>query len=207
MEFQFKGANCLTIQTKKAKIVIDDNLEDLGLKSIASKADIALFTSQYLYKNREAGEAFVIDGPGEYEISEVSVRGIAVKSHIDESEKSFIYRIAIGTTMICVFGHSTPDISDDVLEKIGMIDILVVPVGNSGYTLDASSAEKVIKKIDPKVVIPTHYADKAINYEVPQAPIDEFIKQMSVTPEKIDKLKIKGDLFSDNLTIYQLERS
>jgi L-ascorbate metabolism protein UlaG (beta-lactamase superfamily) len=88
-----------------------------------------------------------------------------------------------------------------------MIDILIVPVGGNGYTLDAIGAEKVIKKIDPKVVIPTHYEDKAVKYEVPQAPIDEFFKQIAVTPEKIDKLKIKNDIFSDNLVVYQIDRS
>lgn len=208
MELQFKGANCLTLQTKKAKVVIDDNLDELGLKSVG-KADIAMFTSKELFKKRDAGEAFVIDGPGEYEISEISVKGIATRAHMDDTKtkSNTVYRIAVGSTMICVLGHANSDISDDQLEQIGMIDILIIPVGNSGYTLDAVGAEKVIKKIDPKVVIPTHYEDKGVTYEVPQASIDEFIKHMAVTPEKVDKLKFKNDIFPDNLVVYQMDRS
>ena len=208
MEIQFRGANCLTLQTKKAKVVIDDNLADVGLKS-EPKADIAIYTSRELFKNRESGDAFVIDGPGEYEISEISVKGIAVRAHMDDTntKSATVYRIAVGSTMICVLGHANSDLSDDQLEQIGMVDILIVPVGNSGYTLDAIGAEKVVKKIDPKIVIPTHYEDKAVKFEVPQAPLDEFLKHMAVTPEKVDKLKFKNDIFPENLTVYHLERS
>lgn len=208
MEIQFKGANCLTIQTKKAKIVIDDNLADVGLGNVSAKADIAIYTSTDLFKNRDSGDAFVIDGPGEYEVSEVSVKGIPVRANIDaDGKKATVYRLAIESTMICILGHANSDLTDEQLEQIGMIDILIIPVGGNGYTLDAIGAEKVIKKIEPKVIIPTHYEDKGVKYEVPQAPLEEFIKQIAVTPEKLDKLKIKNDLFSDNLVVYHLERS
>ena len=209
MELQFKGGNCLTLQTKKAKVVIDDNLKELGLSPIG-KSDIALFTSKELFKNRnDDGGAFVIDGPGEYEIKEISVKGIRARGNMDDPKKptSTIYRIAVGSTMICVLGHVNSDLSDEQLEQIGMIDILIVPVGNSGYTLDAVGAEKVIKKIDPKIVIPTHYEEKGVKYEVPQASLDEFLKEMSVTPEKVDKLKFKNDIFPDNLVVYHMERT
>ena len=43
MELQFKGGNCLTLQTKKARVVIDDNLKELGLPS-SGKSDIAIYT-------------------------------------------------------------------------------------------------------------------------------------------------------------------
>lgn len=209
MELQFKGANCITLQTKKARVVIDDNLADVGLKTASDKADIAVFTSRELFKKRTAGDAFVIEGPGEYEISEISVKGIAAKAHMDEDDAktATIYRIAVGQSMICVLGHADPNLTDAQLEQIGMIDILVVPVGNSGYTMDAVSAEKVIKKIDPKIVIPTHYEDKGVKYEVPQASLEEFTKHMGVTPEKVDKLKFKNDIFPENLVVYHLERS
>jgi len=209
MEFQFKGANCLTLQTKKAKIVIDDNLKELGVASSQVKADIAIYTSKELIKNHDHGESFVIEGPGEYEISEVSVKGVAARAHIDEesAHNATVYRLAVGSTMICIVGHIFPKLSDEQLEQLGMIDILIIPVGGNGYTMDAVGAEKLIKKIDPKIVIPTHYDDKGVNYEVPQAPLDEFIKLMAVTPEKVDKLKFKTDIFPENLVVYQLERS
>lgn len=210
MEIQFKGGNCLQINTKHAKLVIDDNLSDLGLAPVVSKADVAVYTTEHLMKNAKTGDAFVIDGPGEYEIKHVSIKGMPARAHMDEEgalKTATIYRIAVGTTMIAVVGHIYPDLTDDQLEALGMIDILIVPVGGNGYTLDSKGAEKIIKQIDPKVVIPTHYAEKGVKFEVPQNSLEDFAKDLGVTPEKIDKLKVKNDIFPDNLVVYQLERS
>jgi hypothetical protein len=44
MELQFYGANCIRLTTKKASIVIDDNLVDLGLKSVTKPGDIAMIS-------------------------------------------------------------------------------------------------------------------------------------------------------------------
>ena len=209
MEIQYKGANCIFITTKKAKIVIDDNLNSVGLSSVGDKADIVIFTSKMLMNDHAANDAFIIDGPGEYEISEVSVLGIPARAHMDDKDvkSATIYRLAFGTTMVAVVGHIYPELTDKQLEEIGMVDILIVPVGGGGYTLDPQGAEDIIKKIDPKVVIPTHYQQEGVQYEVPQAELEEFVAVSGITPEKTDKLKIKNDIFPDNLVVYAIERS
>jgi L-ascorbate metabolism protein UlaG (beta-lactamase superfamily) len=209
MEFQYKGANCLVITTKKARIVIDDNLTEVGRQSVGAKSDIDIYTSKMIMKNQKTSDAFIIDGPGEYEISEVSVKGVAARANMDEEGKhsATIYRLAIGTTMIAVLGHILPKLSDNQLEQLGMIDILVLPIGGNGYTIDPKGAEKLIKEIGPKMVILTHYDQKGTKYEVPQQSIEDFARETSINPEKIDKLKIKNDIFPDNLTVYQMEIS
>lgn len=208
MEFTFKGANCVVITTKKAQVVIDDNLAKLGQKSVSSKADVALYTSQML-KNDTKSEAFVIDGPGEYEISEVSVIGIPARAHMDEegAHTATIYRLSAASTMVAVLGHVYPDLSDEQLEKLGMVDVLIIPVGGNGYTLDAVGAAKLIKKIEPKIVIPTHYNEKGISYEVPQNDLEVFTKELGITAEKVDKIKIKGGIVPDSMVVYELTRS
>ena len=80
MELQYFGANCLRILTKRAQIVIDDNLEKLGLKAVTKPTDISLHT----YSGVPAREAhFTADMPGEYEVSGVVVHGIGARSHIE----------------------------------------------------------------------------------------------------------------------------
>jgi L-ascorbate metabolism protein UlaG (beta-lactamase superfamily) len=44
VEFSYFGANCLRITTKKAQVVVDDNLQKLGLKTITKPTDISLKT-------------------------------------------------------------------------------------------------------------------------------------------------------------------
>lgn len=206
MELQYFGANCLRINAKKAQVVVDDNLEKLGLKSITRPADICLHTFKDIPKHQCIFEA---EMPGEYEVSGITIRGIAARAHMDEEGKqnAVIYVLTAEDIKIAVLGHIHPDLSDDQLEEIGLVDVAVVPVGNSGYTLDGIGALQVIKKMEPKVVIPTHYADKAIKYKVPQTELTAALKGLAMEPaETTAKYKpTPGDL-SDTTKLIVLER-
>ena len=81
MDVQYYGANCIRLSTKKASILVDDNLMDLGSKSVAKNGDIVLFTGPHGDSSTNIEEKIVIDKPGEYEVSEVSIQGIAARGH------------------------------------------------------------------------------------------------------------------------------
>jgi L-ascorbate metabolism protein UlaG (beta-lactamase superfamily) len=84
---------------------------------------------------------------------------------------------------------------------------VVAPVGGFGYTMDGVGALKIIKEIEPKVVIPTHYADKAVKYEVPQADMEEAIKGLGMeVAETADKYKYKPAEGSDATRLVILNR-
>ncbi len=207
MDMQYYGANCIRLSSKKATIVIDDNLADLGLKTVTKAGDIVLFTGAH--GEAAADPKLVIDQPGEYEVSDISVTGIAARSHLEEagSLDSTIYKLVIDDLRVAVMGHIYPELSDAQLEALGMIDVLFVPVGGSGYTLDAIGALSLIKKIEPKLVIPTHFADKAISYPVPQASLEDALKNLSMEPrETVAKLRIKPAELSDITQLVVLER-
>lgn len=193
MDIQFFGANCIKLSNKKVSLVIDDTLSKVGLKTVTKADDIALFTE----KNHEESLArFTIDSPGEYEISEVSIMGIPVPKHIDPNEKAIMYSIQIGDLSVGVLGHVNSDLTDDQLEALGIVDILFVPVGGNGFTIDAVGAVQVVKKIEPKVVIPTHYADSKVSFEVPQQELGVFLHEIGaqdIEPLAIYKVK-RSDL-------------
>ncbi len=206
MELSFYGANCVRLTSKKAQIVVDDNLKQLGLKEVTKATDISLRTNRG-FPTHEA--AFSAEMPGEYEVSGVVIKGIAGRSHMDEEgqHSAVIYTIQADDTKVAILGHIYPELSEDQLEQIGLVDVAVVPVGGSGYTLDGAGALKVIKQIEPKVVIPTHYADKAIKYVVPQAGLDEAAKNLGMEAgEKTVKFKIKPSELSDTTRLIILER-
>ncbi|HET9722030.1 MAG TPA: MBL fold metallo-hydrolase [Candidatus Saccharimonadales bacterium] len=207
MELSFYGANCLRIGTKKAQIVVDDNLAQLGLKAVTKATDISLRTSADF--TEPAQSVFSAAMPGEYEISGVVIHGIGARSHMDEEGKksAVIYTIEADDTKIAVLGHIYPELSDQQLEAIGMVDVAVVPVGGNGYTLDGSGALQVIKQIEPKIVIPTHYSDGAIRYEVAQTELDDALKNLGMEiSEKLAKYKIKSGDLSDSTKLIVLER-
>lgn len=208
MEIEFHGANCFRIATKKAAVIVDDNLAELGSKSIAKNGDILIYTKAH---GQPAVEPkLLIDQPGEYEVSNVSIQGIPARAHIDEEGKknATIYKVIADDIRIAITGHVFPELTEKQLEDIGTIDILLIPVGGTGFTLDPVGALKLIKKIEPKIVIPAHYADSKLKYEVPQQDLAEAIKGLAMEPkETIPKLKLKaGDLLGEGTQLIILEK-
>jgi len=104
MELQYYGANCVRIVTKKAAIVIDDNLAELGLKSVTKAGDIAIFTGKH--EQPKADVKLVIDCPGEYEVSNTSIKGIAAQAHLDEGgQAATMFQIIGEDRRLVVLGH------------------------------------------------------------------------------------------------------
>lgn len=207
MDIQFYGANCLVIGGKQARVVIDDNLVSLGGKSVAKDGDIVLNTLANESSPKSA--KIVIDQPGEYEVSGISVYGIGTRAHTDVEgvRSATIYKLVVDDTSILVTGHIYPELSDSQLEAIGMVDIMIVPVGGNGYTLDGVGALKLIKKVEPKVVIPTHYDDGVLAYPVPQQTLEDALKSLAMEPkETVAKFKLKSE-FSDATQLVVLEKS
>lgn len=206
MDIQFYGANCVKISGKKFSIVVDDNLAELGQKTVVKPTDIVLATNQRISKHEAH---FSIDSPGEYELSGVSITGVGARAHTDEevNKSATIYKIEAEDSNVVITGHVYPDLSDEQLEKIGRVDVLIVPVGGLGYTLDGVGALKLIKDIEPKIVIPTHFADKSLKYEVAQTELSEALKALGMEPaETLDRLKPKSLELSDSTKLVILNK-
>lgn len=206
MDVQFYGANCVSVSHKGGRIVIDDNLADLGAKSIIKGDDVALFTGPH----GDSAARLTFDGPGEYEVADTSIIGIAARAHIDEpgTKNATMFKLVNGDQSVLVTGHIYPELSEAQLEAIGLVDVLVVPVGGSGYTVDPVGALKLIKDIEPKVVVPVHFADKALKFPVPQQDLATALKELAMEPkETVSKLKIKRDDLSDVTQLVILEKA
>lgn len=207
MEIEYKGANCLTITHKKAVFLVDPKLSLVGLADVKIPSVAQLVTQG---ESLPMEEGVLINGPGEYEVLNCSIKGIAARLHratTDSDHSATIYRLDFEEASVAILGHIDPKLTEDQLEALGLVDILVVPVGDHGYTLDAKSAAELVRKIEPKAVIPTHYAEDKINYEVPQSTLDEFVKEMGSPVEELAKLKIKAGMLPQSLTIYHLTRT
>ncbi|HET6746535.1 MAG TPA: MBL fold metallo-hydrolase [Candidatus Saccharimonadales bacterium] len=194
-DIEYKGGNGVVIATKKSELVIDPNLTVVGLKPLVTKGKIELATEERFAINDP--EAILnAEGPGEYEVGDFSIQGISAHRHIDnetDEKKSTIYRIEVGDVRIALLGNVAPKLSEDQLEEIGVVDVLILPVGGGGLTLDATSAAAIVRSVDPKVVIPVHYADSTLTYEVPQESLEVFTKELAAPVEKIEgKFKVKG---------------
>lgn len=209
MDMQFYGANCVVLSGKQARVVVDDNLAALGGKSVTKAGDICLFTGEHAAVSG-AEPKIVIDTPGEYEVSNVSVFGLQARAHMDEDgqKSAVMYKITWGETRVLITGHVFPKLTDDELEQIGIVDVMFVPVGGNGYTTDATGAMQLIKAVEPKLVVPTHYADKALKYEVPQAGLSDALGTLGMEPkETVAKFQFKPAEVTDTTQLVVLEKS
>lgn len=195
------GQSCFQISVSTSKdhsadIVIDPYDETIGLKLPNLSADILLITHNHPDHNNVKdvkGNPFVIDGPGEYEVKEVFIQGIPSFHDDQEGKKrgeSTIYLIEAEDMRFCHLGDlGQKQLTDEQLEKIDGVDVLMIPVGGD-YTIDSSSAQKIISQIEPKIVIPMHYDLPKLKIKVDG--VDKFLKAMgkpSVAPQ--DKLVVK----------------
>ena len=205
MEIDYKGADCVVIKDKNIVIVTDPG--NLKVKAL-NDPDAVVLATQPKFAPKNSADNFVIDMPGEYEHKDVSVRGISVAAHLSDSEKAedaTLYRIEASGVSLAVVGHTRAPIDDDDLENLGPIDIVIIPVGGGGYTLDARDAATIVRQITPKVIIPVHYNDGKTSYELPQDNLDDFIKEMGGRVERQTVFKIKNiNNLPENTTIYAL---
>jgi L-ascorbate metabolism protein UlaG (beta-lactamase superfamily) len=207
MDLQYYGSNVIACSYKSSRIVIDDDLKELGAKPILKSDDVALFTNS---DHPTVQARLVFDKPGEYEVSEISITGIAARSHMDEdkTKSTTMFKLTAGDITMLVTGHIYPELSDAQLESIGLIDVLCVPVGGNGYTLDPLGALKIIKAIEPKLVVPTHYKDETLKYPVPQQALSDALKEMAMEPKlTTPKLRVKSADLSDVTQLVILEKA
>ena len=210
-DIEYKGGNSVVISTKKTVAIIDPKLSLVGLKDLAAK-DAVVIATEPRFATNDPDARIAIEGPGEYEVGDFSIRGARATRHIDtEADEpiSTLYRLEIGDVRIGIIGNVADKLSEDQLEELGVLDILVLPVGGGGYTLDATAAATIVHQIDPKVVVPVHYADPGLKYEVPQDTLETFTKELAAPVEEAgSKFKVKAaSALPMTLTVVQVARS
>ncbi|MBU1563696.1 MBL fold metallo-hydrolase [Patescibacteria group bacterium] len=112
-----------------------------------------------------------------------------------------MYLIKVDDIIVCHLGDFGQEkLTDRQLEVIGDIDILMIPV-DGVCTLNAREAVKVIKQIEPNIVIPMHY--KLPNLTEKFADVKDFLKEIGLNgEEKVDKLTLKKkDLNNEEMKV------
>ncbi len=207
LEIFYNGGNAVKITTSKGTMQIDPKRSMIGLNDVEIGTDIQLATEErFVADSPEA--LVVVDCPGEYEISDISVKGFAAKRMIDSDGEinSTFYRINCDGFTIGVVGNIAEDAFEDVMENLALVDVLIIPVGGGGYTLDDKQASKLIKQIEPKTVLPVHYDDSQLKYEVPQRPFADFVEEHGGEVVEANSIKLKkaADI-PEQFTIFKLK--
>ncbi len=194
-KISWRGQSCFEISVSNSKdheanIIIDPFDEEIGLRVPNLSGDVLLITHNHHDHNNVKAvkpDPFIIKGPGEYEVKGVFVQGI-LSSH-DEKEgkdlpsvkagkgKNTIYTIEAEDMKFCHLGDlGQKELTSEQLDKIGTVDVLMIPVGGEGYTISSVEAMKIVSQIEPKIVIPMHYEIPKLKIKLD--PVEKFLKAM-----------------------------
>ena len=185
MKITWNGDSCFEIASvskdKDNVLTIVDPKE--GKKS--TKADIILETHSK-ENGFETDEQFVISSCGEYERKGVFIQGIQ-SLQVDKKLNNIIYMIEVEDVRIAHLGYfGESELSEEQIEEMGTVDILIVPV-DGDKTISYAEAAKIVSRIEPAIVIPMCYDSK--KKEKGLAP---FLKAMGEKEvESQDKLSIQ----------------
>lgn len=188
MKIEWHGFSCFEITAKspegKVRLVTDPFAKGLGL-NLPRKFEAEIVTVSHDAddaNNVDAvdGEPFVIDHAGEYEVDSLFVYGIhaplAGEDDEDEDEdegedatldgmQNMIARIEGEGMQIAHLGALDRELTDDELDRMKSIDILMIPVGG-GRVMDADTASDVIGQVEPRVIIPMTYGVEGVKEEL-----------------------------------------
>lgn len=207
MTITWYGQACFRLENKEISLLIDPFSKEIGLKPPKIKDQIVLVThSHYDHNNLESlpDDAFLINGPGEYEVKDIYIKGIQSfhdKFQGQERGLNTIYFIKFDDINLAHLGDLGQEkLSESQIDALGAVDILMIPVGGI-YTINYKEAVGIINQIEPKIVIPMHYKIPGLNINLDG--VEKFLKELGLTPEKIDKsYKIqKKNLPSEELKV------
>lgn len=193
-------------------IVFDPYSEkETGLRPPRPEADAVLISSDRPESSTTegiSGQPIIISGPGEYDVKGIGIRGIPSYHDNEQGKKlgrNTIYILDIEGVSVCHLGCLGHTLSERQVDDIGNIDVLLVPVGGE-RTLSAKAAVEVVNEIEPRLVVPTHFALPKLKYKLsgPEA----FLKEMGASSTKAEpRLKLKkSELPKEETKVVLLER-
>lgn len=115
----------------------------------------------------------VVAKPGVTTIKGITITGISSYHNADMSIPNIIFMMNVDRVRICHLGDLGYELSPDEIERIGAVDILLIPVGGH-YTIDAREATELVNRIRPKVVMPMHYLTERLDFSI--TPVDDFLR-------------------------------
>lgn len=209
MDITWFGQSAFIIKGKNATVAVDPFGPEIGLKYPKQKADILLMTHEHqdhhFAEGVEAG--FTAEGPGEYEVKDVSIVGTRVYHDNQKgAERGVVtaFSFVIDDITICHLGDLGHELSGEQIEELSNSNVLLIPVGGH-YTIDATTAAKVAAQLEPSIVIPMHYKVPGLKIEE-LAEVEDFMKAMGKNDWQAQpNLKITKDSLPEELSVTVLE--
>ena len=162
MKIKYLGHSCFKIISNQGNSLIADPYTGVGYElPIGLTADAVTTSHAHFDHNyiQAVQTNTVICTPGAHSVGDIQISGVS--SWHDEQNgylrgANIIYKFTVDEMVVCHLGDLGEKVSPELAERIGKVDILLLPVGGT-YTIDAQQAKKLAEYIAPSIIIPMHF--------------------------------------------------
>lgn len=216
MDISWLGHACVRVRSRQTAVVMDPCDKASGFDMGRPTADIVTISNDDPHhSNRRGvrGQPLEIDGPGEYEVGGVQITGVATylepPTEGQPARRNTAYVVEGEELRLAHLGGLGAPLTAEQAEQLSNVDILVVPIG-AGGAFDAEQAARTVRTLEPKVVIPVHYAVTGRPVKGgdggDDSPLKKFITAAGVEPEQGEqRLTIQRRGLGETLRIVLLE--
>ncbi len=218
MEVTWYGRTCIRLRGKDAVLVADPYQAVVGPTGRGITGDIVTFSHpddsplpKAKGKTSRDGktrlpssldDAFVLDGPGEYEVKDVLMTG--VRTYRDDTRgntkgKGVAFAVEIDGVHTIHLGDIGHLLSEEKLGDIGTVDIVCVPLGGA---LTPASAAELVAQLDPRIVVPMPVC---VNEPDCDEALAKFFHEMGAEPVTQPKLSVTATSLPVETTTVLLE--
>lgn len=196
MKITYLGHSCFLIEGKE-KSVVTDPFKDIGYDVERVSADYCTVSHEHFDHNNASGVKV------KQVVKSASKGFLAIKSYHDPNlgvmrGENTIFKFVVDGVTFCHLGDLGEFFSNDLVEEIGEVDVLFIPVGGR-YTIDCKEAVKYATAISAKITVPMHYKTDRSNIDISSP--DAFIKKMAGVERVANSVEIDGYLDSEDKSV------
>ena len=207
MEITWYGRACFRLKGRHATVITDPCPPKTGF--VAGKHDVDLLTISHDHPDhtytRSISAGMTLTRPGEYEFADLLVTGVRTWHDGEggrERGENVIFAFEVDGVHVCHLGDLGHLLTDEQIHEIGPIDVLLVPAGGS-TTISPAEAAKVVAQLEPKVVIPMHYATDGGSKDL-LGP-ETFLHELATEPIRLPKASLTRSTLPEESQVVLLE--
>jgi L-ascorbate metabolism protein UlaG (beta-lactamase superfamily) len=215
VDITWLGHACFRLRGREVAILTDPyEGSDWGYPPLSTAAHVVTVSNEHPHHAGLAsvdGQPRVLRGPGEYEIGGALIWGVRTarpaNANGQHAVKNTAFVIELEELTVCHLGDlATAPLNAEELTRIKDADVLLVPVGGH-CTINATQAAEVVAQVEPKVIVPMHYATDATQGHLELDSIDRFCRELGaseVAPRA--RLSVTPTSLPSEPTVVLLER-
>jgi L-ascorbate metabolism protein UlaG (beta-lactamase superfamily) len=216
LDLTWLGHACFRLRGREVTILTDPyEGADWGYAPVTATANVVTISNDHPHHAGMSGiegKPRVLRGPGEYEIGGALIWGVRTVRKSDgngsRSPKNTAFVIQLEELTVCHLGDlADAPLSPEDLTRLKDADVLLVPVGGN-CTINATQAAGVVSQIEPKLIVPMHYATDETRGHLALDEIERFCKELGATDATPRRsLNVTATSLPSEPTVVLLEKS